>query len=254
MKEFFEKGLLDPLELMARQVLAVLPSVLAMSIIFSAGLVVAWTASQALERLLRVVGLDRLFDRLGVTGALLRGGVKTDPSRLVGQAAYWLVMIFATVAALGALNLQPINDFAKSFLAYVPHLVTAGLILVAGWLLSNFVSQAVLIGAVNAGLPPLGSWPPAPVGESNCWPLRWRSNNSASPRTSWWSDSGSHWEESCWPERLPSGWAPRTWPRSILNADFPCAPEMGRRMICAICNGPSAAARRQRTKHEQEHL
>ena len=46
MKEFFEKGLLDPLELMARQVLAVLPSLLAMSIIFFAGLVVAWTASE----------------------------------------------------------------------------------------------------------------------------------------------------------------------------------------------------------------
>ena len=154
MKEFWEKGLLDPLELLARQVLSVLPSILAMSIIFVAGLLVAWTASQTLERLLRVVGLDRLCDRLGITSALLRGGVKTDPSRLVGQAAYWLVMIFATVAALGALNLQPINDVAKSFLAYVPHLVTAGLILIAGWLLSNFVSQAVLIAAVNAGLPP----------------------------------------------------------------------------------------------------
>jgi Conserved TM helix len=154
MKEFWEKGLLDPLELLARQILSVLPSILAMSIIFAAGLLVAWTASQTLERLLRVVGLDRLCDRLGITSALLRGGVKTDPSRLVGQAAYWLVMIFATVAALGALNLQPINDVAKSFLAYVPHLVTAGLILIAGWLLSNFVSQAVLIAAVNAGLPP----------------------------------------------------------------------------------------------------
>ena len=154
MQEFWEKGLLDPLAVLARQVLAVLPNVLAMSIIFAAGLVVAWTASQTLERLLRVVGLDRLSDRLGVTSALLRGGVKTDPSRLVGQAAYWIVMIFATVAALGALNLQPINDVAKSFLAYVPHLVTAALILIAGWLLSNFVSQAVLIAAVNAGLPP----------------------------------------------------------------------------------------------------
>lgn len=154
MKEFIEKGLLDPLELMFREILGVLPNILAMSIIFIVGLVVAWTASQALERLLRVLGLDRLCDRLGLTSALLRGGVKTDPSRLVGQAAYWLVMIFATVAALGALNLQPINDVAKSFLAYVPHFVTAALILVAGWLLSNFVSQAVLIGAVNAGLPP----------------------------------------------------------------------------------------------------
>ena len=154
MQEFWEKGLLDPLAVLARQVLAVLPNVLAMSIIFVAGLIVAWTASQTLERLLRVVGLDRLSDRLGVTSALLRGGVKTDPSRLVGQAAYWIVMIFATVGAMGALNLQPINDVAKSFLAYVPHLVTAALILIAGWLLSNFVSQAVLIAAVNAGLPP----------------------------------------------------------------------------------------------------
>jgi hypothetical protein len=154
MTEFWERGLLTPLTLLVRQVLAVLPNVLAMSIIFVAGLVVAWTASQTLERLLRVVGLDRLCDRLGVTSALLRGGVKTDPSRLVGQAAYWIVMIFATVAALGALNLQPINDVAKSFLAYVPHLVTAALILIAGWLLSNFLSQAVLIAAVNAGLPP----------------------------------------------------------------------------------------------------
>jgi Conserved TM helix len=154
MQEFWEKGLLHPLSVLAEQILVVLPNVLAMSIIFVAGLLVAWTASQTLERLLRVVGLDRLSDRLGVTSALLRGGVKTDPSRLVGQAAYWIVMIFATVAALGALNLQPINDVAKSFLAYVPHLVTAALILIAGWLLSNFVSQAVLIAAVNAGLPP----------------------------------------------------------------------------------------------------
>jgi hypothetical protein len=154
MQEFWEKGLLHPLSVLAEQVLVVLPNVLAMSIIFVAGLLVAWTASQTLERLLRVVGLDRLSNRLGVTSALLRGGVKTDPSRLVGQAAYWIVMIFATVAALGALNLQPINDVAKSFLAYVPHLVTAALILIAGWLLSNFVSQAVLIAAVNAGLPP----------------------------------------------------------------------------------------------------
>ena len=219
MKEFFEKGLLDPLELMARQVLAVLPSLLAMSIIFFAGLVVAWTASQALERLLRVVGLDRLFDRLGVTGALLRGGVKTDPSRLVGQAAYWLVMIFATVAALGALNLQPINDFAKSFLAYVPHLVTAGLILVAGWLLSDW-------------------WRPARDGGFNCWRSPWRLSNSGSPRISWWWDSALHSVGSSWPGRLHSAWAPRIWPKTILSVGFRSARGTGRLMTCAISRQP----------------
>jgi hypothetical protein len=106
------------------------------------------------QRLLRVVGLDHLANRLGVSAALARGGVKAEVSELAGRTAYWGVMLFATMAGLGALNLQPINDFAQAFLAYLPHLFTAALILSVGYLLSNFVSQGVLIAAVNAGLPP----------------------------------------------------------------------------------------------------
>lgn len=154
MKDFWEKALLGPLEALGKKALSLLPNVLALLIILTAGLVVAWMAGHLVERVLRVIGLDRLSNRVGVTAALARGGVKTDPSRLIGRAAYWLVLIFATLAGLGALNLKPVNQFAHSFLAYVPHLFTAVLILVAGYLLSNFVSQAVLIAAVNAGLPP----------------------------------------------------------------------------------------------------
>lgn len=154
MKDFLDKALLGPLQLLGKQVLAVLPNVLAMSIIFLGGLVTAWIVGHLIERVLRVIGLDHLSNHLGVSAALLRGGVKTDPSHIVGRSAYWMVVIFASMAALGALNLTPINQFAKSFLAYVPHLVTALVILLAGYFLSNFVSQAVLIGAVNAGLPP----------------------------------------------------------------------------------------------------
>jgi len=154
MKEFWEKALLGPLETLSKNVLAVLPNVLAMSIILLVGLVAAWSIGHVVERLLRVIGVDHLANRLGVNAALARGGVKSDPSHLVGRAAYWLVVAFAIMAGLGALNLKPINQFAQSFLAYLPHLFTAVLILVAGYLLSNFVSQAVLIAAVNAGLSP----------------------------------------------------------------------------------------------------
>jgi hypothetical protein len=154
MREFWETALLGPLESLGRKMLALLPNVLAMGIILTVGLASAWAAGHLIERVLRVVGLDRFCDRLGVNAALARGGVKTDPPRLVGRAAYWTVALFAIVAALGALNLQPINQFAQSFLAYLPHFFAAALILGAGYLLSNFVSQAVLITAVNAGLPP----------------------------------------------------------------------------------------------------
>jgi hypothetical protein len=154
MADFFQTALLAPLEQLGRQVLAVFPNILAMAIIIGVGLGVAWGLGHTVERLLRVVHLDHLCNRLGINAALARGGVKSDPSHLVGRMAYWIVVAFAAIAGLGSLNLQPINQFAQSFLAYIPHLLTAAMIVVAGYLLSNFISQGVLIGAVNAGLPP----------------------------------------------------------------------------------------------------
>ncbi len=154
MTDFINQALLGPLELLGRQVLNELPYVLAMGIILLGGYVIAWVFGAFFERLFRMIGFDHLCDRLGVNAALLRGGVKTDPSRLIGRGLYWTLIVLASIAGLGALNLTPINQFAQSLLAYVPHLVTAAVILLAGYFLSNFISQAVLIAAVNAGLPP----------------------------------------------------------------------------------------------------
>lgn len=154
MTDFLETALLAPLEQLGRQVLSVLPNVLAMAIIIGLGFVAAWGLGHTVERLLRVVRLDHLCNRIGINAALARGGVKSDPSHLVGRTAYWVMVGFAAIAGLGALNLQPINQFAQSFLAYIPHLLTGAVIVVAGYLLSNFISQGVLIAAVNAGLPP----------------------------------------------------------------------------------------------------
>jgi hypothetical protein len=154
MNDMWQTALVEPLEILGRQGLSVLPNLLAMALILSAGLLVAWGATLIVERGLRMVGVDRLCDRFGICAALLRSRVKSAPSHLVGQAVYWSVAVFVTIAALGALNLPPINQFAKSLLGYIPHFITAAVILAAGYLFSNFLSQAALIAAVNAGLPP----------------------------------------------------------------------------------------------------
>lgn len=154
MREFLSQTILGPLGILGQHLLAVIPNILAMGVLLLGGVAVAWLSGTLLERVLRVIGVDHLSERLGINAALLRGGIKTDPSRLIGRTLYWTVIILAATAALGALNLAPINQFAQSLLAYVPHFVTAAVILLAGFLLSNFTSQAVLIAAVNAGLPP----------------------------------------------------------------------------------------------------
>ncbi len=154
MHELIEQALLAPLQLLGQHMLAVLPNVFAMGVLILGGLLAAWLSGLLFERFLRVIGLDHLSSRLGTTAVLLRAGIKTDPSRLIGQMLYWSVALFSFMAGLSALNLAPINQFAQSLLAYVPHLITAGVILLAGYVCSNFASQAILIAAVNAGLPP----------------------------------------------------------------------------------------------------
>ena len=154
MKEFWETALVGPLTEVGKSALDFLPSLLAMIIILTVGLLLAWATGHLVERLLRVIGLDALSNRLGFSAALARGGVKSEFSHIAGLGAYWLVVIFAVMAGLGVLNLEPLNQFARTLLAYLPHLFTAAAILVVGYLLANFISRAVLIAAVNAGLPP----------------------------------------------------------------------------------------------------
>jgi hypothetical protein len=154
MNELLEQALLAPLQLIGQHILAVLPNVFAMAILVLGGLLAASLSSRLVGRVLRVIGLDHLSNRLGTTAALLRAGIKTDPSHLCGQTLYWTIAMFASIAGLSALNLAPINQFAQSMLAYVPHLIAAGVILLAGYVCSNFASQAILIAAVNAELPP----------------------------------------------------------------------------------------------------
>lgn len=154
MNELIEQALLTPLEFLRQHILSVLPNVLAMGLLLLGGMLIAWTVGTSVERILRAIGFDHFSNRLGTTAALLRAGIKTDPSRIIGRTLYWTIILFAAIAGLSALNLAPINQFAQSFLAYVPHLITASIILLAGYVCSNVASQAVLIAAVNAGLPP----------------------------------------------------------------------------------------------------
>ena len=70
MSDFMNQALLGPLELLGRQVLAVLPNVLAMGVILLGGLFTAWAFGSIVERLFRVIGFDHLCDRLGMNAAL----------------------------------------------------------------------------------------------------------------------------------------------------------------------------------------
>jgi hypothetical protein len=153
MKDFWDTAFLEQLTIIGTRIVHFLPNLLTAAIIFGVGWPLAWVLGRGVERLLRMMGVDRLAEQLGFNAALTRSGLKPDPCHLAGRMLYWGLVALTVVASLWTLDLAPVNQFATTFLGYIPHILTAAIILIVGMFLSNFVARATLIAAVNASFP-----------------------------------------------------------------------------------------------------
>jgi len=132
---------------------AILPGLFVLIVLLAFGVVLGWVAKFVLERGARAFGFDRLMERSGVTASLRRSGVQRQPSGVLGLLAFWAIFLFFASAGVDAVAVPGAHSATALLLAFLPPLFAALLILVAGWLLANFLSRTILIAAVNARLP-----------------------------------------------------------------------------------------------------
>jgi hypothetical protein len=127
-----------------------LPGALAFLALLVGSVVVALILRYALQRALSSLDFDRRAEFLGLSLAAWTpsGSVTT----LIVSLVYWLVLAVGLLLGLTALDATLPSQFAVSVLQYVPHLLAALLILIAGGFVARFLAHAVLIGAVNMGV------------------------------------------------------------------------------------------------------
>jgi hypothetical protein len=135
-----------------QQLVHFLPRLLAVLIILLAGWLVAAVVRAVVRRVLGWVRFNALLERAG-TGALLgRAGVP-PAEQLVGSLSFWLIWLAFLLSGLRALGIAGAEALAADFLRFIPRVLVALLVLVAGFALSNFLWRVVLLAAVNAHLP-----------------------------------------------------------------------------------------------------
>lgn len=135
------------------RLLAVIPGLLVMLTLLALGLVTAWVARLAVGRLGRMLGIDRAFERWGLSPSLRRSGILRPASDVLGLVCFWAIFIVFASAAVDALARPGAPVATALLLSFLPPLFTAALILLVGWLVANFLSQGMLIAAVNARVP-----------------------------------------------------------------------------------------------------
>jgi hypothetical protein len=150
MKELWEVAFVTPLKEFLAQMGDFLPRLMAMLVIVAAGMVVAYILKRVTARILKVMRFDQFSSRMGLSQALGKGGVSEPPSMLLGRVVYWVIFLIFLVLGLGALQLGAVDRVAAQAMSYVPNLFIALIILMVGFILSNFFGRATLIAAVNA--------------------------------------------------------------------------------------------------------
>lgn len=141
----------DAWQRLVQQILHLLPNVLAMLLILLAGWIVGRLAqwilhgmSARLNAKLRSWGISTWMDEYG------RGGA----AHLVARLAFWVFFGVSILMAINTLNTEIGSRLVTSAFLYLPRLVTAALIAVAGLLFGRYLARGALIWAVNEGIGP----------------------------------------------------------------------------------------------------
>ena len=137
---------------LVESIIAATPHVILAIVLLIAALLVAKITERTLRAFLVRLKFDTLLGKVGVDEGLGRIGVRQEMSRFLPRVVYWLLLFLFAKTAADALGLEAISSAIGTFMAYLPNVVAAVLILLVGTALSQFAGRAVSEAAENSGI------------------------------------------------------------------------------------------------------
>jgi hypothetical protein len=121
-------------------ILGALPALIGAIIILSAGYIMAKILQGITTRVLQGLGFEGWMDQGGVIQFFERSQTRQKPLSILGKLVFWLVFFVAISMAVDTLGISAISEVLAQFIAYIPQIIAAVLILVLATLLANFVA------------------------------------------------------------------------------------------------------------------
>lgn len=130
-----------------------LPALLGALVIVFAGYLLARLLEKATDRVLRRLGFNRLLERGGVMEAVERSGSSVNPTRVLANLVFWLVMFTVMIVAANALGLESLANVFSELVSYIPSVIAAIVIILIGIVLGGFVGGLIMAsaGALHGG-------------------------------------------------------------------------------------------------------
>lgn len=120
-----------------------LPQVIGAIVVFFVGIVIAVVLSKAIVKVIAVLGIDQLAGKLDITSQFEKAGIRLHIGQLLGWIVKWFFIIVSLIAATDILGWEQVTSYLQQVVLYIPNVIIAVIILLAGILLGNFVSRVV---------------------------------------------------------------------------------------------------------------
>jgi Conserved TM helix len=130
---------------------SLLPGFVALILALLISLVLAWIVGAVVRRLLSSIRFDELLAHWGLSPAE-EWSPRRSPTLLVSGAIAGAVVAAGILIGVAAFDSELTSELVRTIFAYVPNVIGAALVLLAGTIAARFLARSVLIGAVNLNL------------------------------------------------------------------------------------------------------
>ncbi len=147
------KGILNgALERLHQQMTTYLPSLLAALTLVLGTYVTALLARWLIYRIFKGLTIDKFLRRSGVAFLVDPSG-RLRATRVVAETVYWCMLLSGALLGLNVFGTDLTTQIVQSFVFLLPKLFVAGLILLGGTWLSQYLGRSMLVWAVNENFP-----------------------------------------------------------------------------------------------------
>ena len=129
------------------QVAEFVPAMLGAIVILFAGYLLAKLVEKGTDRFLRRVQLNRMLERGGVLQVVERSGAHVNPTRVIANLFFWMVMFTVMLVAANALRLEALAEVFSELVGYIPSVIAALVIVLVGIVLGGFVGGLIMASA-----------------------------------------------------------------------------------------------------------
>ncbi|HEX8980955.1 MAG TPA: hypothetical protein VF811_14705 [Parasulfuritortus sp.] len=131
------------------EVVGFLPRLLIAIAVLILGWMLAKLARTGIMRLLVLLKFDRATEKSGLETFLKHAEMEVSIAALLGNLAYWMIILLMIVTVANSLGLQMVADLFNKVVLYIPNVIVSILVLVFGTILARFINRLVFAWLSN---------------------------------------------------------------------------------------------------------